>query len=86
MIEVNEYVRPKNGKIGIKQEEKMNKKTFEFGENYYYISHCVGCEPDVSKNQNCDDLDKDRIAKGNCYKTKKQAEVALKSYIIRVNY
>lgn len=58
----------------------MNKKTFEFGENYYYISHCVGCEPTILKRKNCDNLDKARIAEGNCYKTKKQAEVALKSY------
>ena len=58
----------------------MNKYTPEFGENYYHISHCVGCEPNVLKRINCDDLDKVRIAEGNCYKTKKQAETVLKSY------
>lgn len=58
----------------------MNKYTPEFGENYYHISHCVSCEPIILKRQNCDDLDKVRITEGNCYKTKKQAETALKSY------
>jgi len=58
----------------------MKKYTPEFGENYYHISHCVGCEPNILKRQNCDDLDKDRIAEGNCYKTKKHAETALKNY------
>ncbi len=58
----------------------MNKYTPESGENYYYISHCVGCEPIILKRQNCDDLDRVRIAEENCYKTKKQAETELKSY------
>ena len=58
----------------------MNKYIPVFGENYYYISHCVSCEPDILKRQNCDDLDKRRIAEGNCHRTKKQAETALKSY------
>lgn len=58
----------------------MKKYTPEFGENYYHISHCVSCEPIILKRQNCDDLDKDRIAEGNCYKTKKHAETALKNY------
>lgn len=58
----------------------MNKYTPKFGEKYYYISHCIGCEPNVLKRQNCDNLDKTRVAEGNCYKTKKHAEMALKSY------
>ncbi len=58
----------------------MNKYIPKPGEKYYYISHCIGCEPNVLKRQNCDDLDKTRIAEGNCYKTKKHAEIALKSY------
>lgn len=58
----------------------MDKYIPELGKNYYYISHCVGCEPSILKGQNCDSSDKTRIAKGNCYKTKKQAEIALKNY------
>ncbi len=55
----------------------MENKNFE---NYYYISHCVNCEPIILKRLNCDDLDKTRIKEGNAYKTKKQAEKALKEY------
>lgn len=58
----------------------MDKYIPESGENYYYISHCVGCEPIILKRQNCDSLDKIIIAEGNCYKNLKQAEMALKSY------
>lgn len=58
----------------------MHKYIPKCGEKYYYISHCIGCGPNVLKRQNCDSLDKIRIAEGNCYKTKKQAEIALKSY------
>lgn len=52
----------------------------KFGENYYHISHCVGCKPNILRRQNVDSLDKSRIKDGNCYKTKKQAEKALKDY------
>lgn len=52
----------------------------KFGEKYYHISHCINCEPNILKRQNWDDLDKTRIVEGNCYETKKQAELALKKY------
>lgn len=52
----------------------------KFGEHYYHISHCVNCIPNILKRLNVDDLDKSRIAEGNCYKTKKEAEKALKEY------
>lgn len=58
----------------------MEKYIPKIGENYYYISHCVGCEPIILRRQNCDSLDKIRIVEGNCYKNLKQAEMALKSY------
>ena len=52
----------------------------DFAENYYYISHCVGCKPNILKRQNVDSIDKSRIEEGNYYKTKKQAEKALNNY------
>lgn len=58
----------------------MLKYTPKFGKKYYYISHCIGCEPNILKRQNCSSLDKTRIVEENCYKTKKQAEEALKRY------
>lgn len=58
----------------------MEKYIPKIGENYYYISHCVGCEPIILRRQNCDSLDKIRIAEGNCYKNSKQAEMAIKNY------
>lgn len=58
----------------------MGKYIPKIGENYYYISHCVGCEPIILRRQNCDSLDKTRIAEGNCYKNSKQAEMAIKKY------
>ena len=58
----------------------MGKYIPKIGENYYYISHCVGCEPIILRRQNCDSLDKTRIAEGNSYKNSKQAEMAIKKY------
>ena len=58
----------------------MEKYIPKIGENYYYISHCVGCEPIILRRQNCDSLDKTRIAEGNCYKNSKQAEMAINKY------
>lgn len=52
----------------------------KFGEYYYHISHCINCIPCILKRMNCDDVDESRIKKGNCYKTKKEAEKALKQY------
>ena len=48
---------------------------------YYYISHCFHCEPNIIKRKNCNDsLDKQRILNGEYYKTKKEAEEALYDY------
>ena len=47
---------------------------------YYFISHCVNCEPNILSRINIDTTDKSRIAEGNAYKTKKEAEKALEKY------
>lgn len=52
----------------------------KLGENYYFISHCINCEPTVLKRIFCDSLDEWRAKQGLCSKTKKQAELALKEY------
>ena len=58
----------------------MEKYIPKIGENYYYISNSVGSETIILRRQNCDSLDKTRIAEGNCYKNSKQAEMAIKNY------
>lgn len=47
---------------------------------YYFISHCVNCEPSILCRINIDSTDKSRIAEGNAYKTKKEAEKSLEKY------
>lgn len=47
---------------------------------YYFISHCVNCEPGILCRMNIDSIDESRIAEGNAYKTKKEAEKALEQY------
>lgn len=52
----------------------------EKNKKYYFISHCVNCEPGILCRMNIDSIDESRIAEGNAYKTKKEAENALKKY------
>lgn len=49
-------------------------------EKYYYISHCINCEPVILHRYNCDSQSKYHIRTGNVYKTKKEAEKALEKY------
>mgnify|MGYP004589975109 CR=1 FL=1 len=58
----------------------MDKYIPKTGENYYYISHCVHCEPLILNRSFWDDLDESRAKKGECYKTKRQADIALEQY------
>ena len=57
-----------------------NVGSIEVFKKYYFISHCVNCEPNISCRINIDSTDKIRITEGNAYKTKKEAEKALEKY------
>ena len=60
----------------------MNKNvsSIEVFKKYYFISHCINCEPNILCRINIDTSDKIRINEGNAYKTKKEAEKALEKY------
>ena len=52
----------------------------EVFKKYYFISHCINCEPNILWRINIDTSDKIRINEGNAYKNKKEAEKALEKY------
>lgn len=56
------------------------KSSIEKFKKYYFISHCVNCEPSILCRMNIDTTDESRIAEGNAYKTKLEAEKALEKY------